>query len=259
MKLVDMESFIEDLARAAGEVILPFFRTNLSVQDKSGKKAFDPVTEADRAAEAIIRSRILTHFPAHGIVGEEFGSHQKGAEFVWVVDPIDGTRSFVCGIPLWGTLIGLLRNGSPVLGVMHQPYTGELFVGNGARALLKHKGRERPLVTRSNITLDAAYLCTTSPTLFDAVQKPKFDALAERVRLQRFGTDCYAYAMLAAGQIDLVVEAGLQPYDIVGLIPVIEGAGGVVTTWDGKSAAGGGNIVAAGDAQLHAAALEFLN
>jgi myo-inositol-1(or 4)-monophosphatase len=259
MTLVNMESFIEDIARQAGEAIMPFFRTGLAVSDKASHAVFDPVTEADRAGESIIRARIKQTFPGHGILGEEFGTENGDAEFVWVIDPIDGTRAFICGIPLWSTLIGLLRGGQPVLGVMNQPFTGELFLGTGGAAHLKHRGSSRMLTTRRGRRLDEAYLATTSPLLFDDERKPRFDALASRVRLSRYGTDSYAYCMLAAGQIDLVVEAGLQPYDIVALIPIIEGAGGVVTTWDGGPARNGGAIVAAGDPELHRQALDILN
>ncbi len=258
MTLVNMESFIEILAVQAGEAILPFFRTSLSVTDKSDQAAFDPVTEADRAGESIIRAQIKQHLPRHGIIGEEFGAENGEAEFVWVIDPIDGTRSFICGIPLWGTLIGLLRHGNPVLGIMNQPYTGEAFIGTGGSAQFKRAGQSRKLATRPCARLEDAYLATTSPLIFDDSHKPGYDAVARQTRLARYGTDCYAYCMLAAGQLDLVVEAGLKPYDIVALIPIIEGAGGVVTTWDGGPAQNGGAIVAAGDPRLHAAALKIL-
>ncbi len=258
MTLVNMESFIEKLATQAGEAILPFFRTSLSVADKAEKAAFDPVTEADRAGESIIRARLKEHLPQHGIIGEEFGAENADAEYVWVIDPIDGTRSFICGIPLWGTLIGLLRNGKPVLGVMNQPYTGELFIGTGGSAQFKRGTQTRTLTTRACANLSDAYLATTSPLIFDEAHKARYDAVAAQTRLARYGTDCYAYCMLAAGQIDLVVEAGLKPYDIVALIPIIEGAGGVVTTWDGGPAQNGGAIVAAGDRRVHEQALKIL-
>jgi myo-inositol-1(or 4)-monophosphatase len=258
MTLVNMESFIEEIAHQAGEAIMPFFRTGLAVTDKASHAVFDPVTEADRAAEAIIRSRIKQNVPDHGILGEEFGTENGDAEFVWVIDPIDGTRAFICGIPLWSTLIGLLRGGQPVLGVMNQPFTGEFFLGTGGAAHLKHRGTTRKLATRRCARLEDAYLATTSPLLFDAPHKPAFDRLAARVKLSRYGTDSYAYCMLAAGLIDLVVEAGLQPYDIVALIPIIEGAGGVVTDWNGGPARHGGAIVAAGDPELHRQALDML-
>jgi len=259
MTIVAMDAFIEDLANRAGEAILPFFRTGLSVTDKSEHQVFDPVTEADRAGETIIRMRIRETFPAHGILGEEFGTDNPDAEYVWVIDPIDGTRAFICGIPLWGTLIGLTRGGTPVLGVMNQPFTGEFFIGDGREASFRHAGKTRRITTRRCESLESAYLATTNPLLFSQEEQPRFDALSAKVRLSRYGTDCYAYCMLAAGLVDIVVEAGLKPYDIVPLIPIIEGAGGVVTTWDGKPATSGGAIVASGDPALHAQALKLLS
>lgn len=260
MRPVDLTAFIESLAKQSGEAILPFFRTTLSVQDKGRAKGavFDPVTEADRAAETVIRRRILEMFPTHGILGEEFDDERLDAEHVWVIDPIDGTRAFLCGLPVWGTLIGLMRHNRPVLGVMHQPYTGEMFLGDGATARVNGPRGPRELRVRGCETLADATLMTTDPRLFKGAEREAYDAIENAVRLTRYGTDCYAYAMLAAGQVDLVIEAGLQPYDIVALIPIIEGAGGVVTTWDGKPAKDGGRIVAAGSAALHAAALEHL-
>lgn len=260
MRPVDLTAFIETLARQSGEAILPFFRTTLSVQDKGRATGtvFDPVTEADRAAETVIRRRILETFPSHGILGEEFADERLDAEHVWVIDPIDGTRAFLCGLPVWGTLIGLMRHNRPVLGVMHQPYTGEMFLGDGAKAWVKGPRGTREMRVRGCETLADATLMTTDPRLFAGSERPAYEAVEKAVRLTRYGTDCYAYAMLAAGQVDLVIEAGLQPYDIVALIPIIEGAGGVVTTWDGQPAREGGRIVAAGSQALHAAALAHL-
>lgn len=260
MRPVDLVAFIEKLAASSGEAILPFFRTGLSVTDKSREGGtFDPVTEADRAAETVIRRMIRDTFPAHGIVGEEFDDFQAEAEHVWVVDPIDGTRAFLCGLPVWGTLIGLMKNGEPVLGVMNQPYTGELFVGGVGKAHLKGPRGLRELTTRSCHTLSDATLMTTDPRLFSATESEAFRRVEQAVRLSRYGTDCYAYAMLAAGQVDLVIESGLKPYDIVALIPIIEGAGGVISTWSGESARNGGQIIAAANPILHQAALALLN
>ena len=256
---VDLDAFIIQLAQRSGEAIRPFFRTRLRVADKAGDSQFDPVTEADRAAETVIRQSIEAQFPLHGIVGEEFGAVRGDAEFVWVIDPIDGTRAFVCGLPTWGTLIGLLRNGAPVLGLMNQPFVGECFHGDGRRARWRMAGETKSLTTRSRATLEDAYLACTTPAMFSGEARDRFDALSLRCRLTRYGTDCYAYAMLAAGQIDLVVEAGLKPYDIVALIPIIEGAGGVVTDWRGGPATQGGAVVAAGSRALHEKALEHLS
>jgi myo-inositol-1(or 4)-monophosphatase len=264
MTTVDFEAFVADLATAAGEVILPFFRTKLQALDKTAGGVFDPVTEADRAAEAIMRRMILETFPAHGIVGEEFPDHQPEAEYVWVLDPIDGTKSFISGLPLWGTLVALEHHGQPAYGMMNQPFTRERFFGDGARAtwsgLDSHGTRiTQHLATRACEGLDQASLYTTSPLLMTAEEHALYARVEEAVRLPRFGGDCYSYCLLAAGHVDLVIEASLKPYDIAPLIPIVEGAGGIVTTWNGGNAAGGGRIVAAGDKRAHAAALKLLN
>ena len=259
MRPIELTAFLEDLARSSGEAILPFFRTQLGVTDKSGGGRFDPVTEADRAAETVIRRKIKERFPTHGILGEEFDDERLDAEYVWVIDPIDGTRAFICGLPVWGTLIGLKRNDAPVLGVMHQPYTGEMFIGDCAQAHIKGPRGTRTLRTSGCEELSGAKLMTTDPRLFKDIETAAYARVEHEVKLARYGTDCYAYAMLASGQVDLVIESGLQAYDIVALIPVIEGAGGIITTWDGKSATEGGRIVAAATRTLHQAALDRLN
>ncbi len=255
---VDFSGFVNELATVSGQAILPFFRTALAAIDKSGGGAFDPVTEADKAAEVAMRRMIGRTFPDHGIVGEEFGTERGDAELVWVLDPIDGTRAFVSGLPLWGTLIGLLRGGRAAYGMMHQPFIGERFFGDGGQAGYRGPHGQRRLRTRPCGSLDQATLSTTSPRLFDDAGAASFRRVEEQVRMTRYGYDCYAYCMLAAGHIDLVIEAGLKAYDIVALIPIIEGAGGVVTTWDGGRPEGGGAIVACGDPRLHDAVLEAL-
>lgn len=259
MRPVEMTAFMESLAQMSGEAILPFFRTRLTVQDKNATGVFDPVTEADRAAETVIRRRIKETFPSHGILGEEFEDENLDAEYVWVLDPIDGTRSFICGLPVWGTLIGLMRDNHPVMGLMHQPYTGEMFIGDGAQAYVKGPRGKRELQVRLCETLASAHLMTTDPRLFKGAEHEGYQRVEKAVKLARYGADCYAYAMLAAGQVDLVIETGLQPYDIVALIPIIEGAGGIVTNWDGKPARAGGQIIAAATPALHKAALELLH
>lgn len=263
MSAVDFSAFVHQLADAAGEASLPFFRTALGATDKNVGGAFDPVTEADKAAEAAMRRLIGAQFPNHGVVGEEFGTQGASAEFVWTLDPIDGTRAFLCGLPLWGTLIGLGKNGAPVYGMMSQPFTRERFFGDGARADWRGPGREgglveRRLATRPCAALGEATLMTTSPHLFSGETEAAFARVAQECRLVRYGGDCYAYCMLAAGHVDLVIETGLKSYDIAPLIPIIEGAGGVVTNWEGGSAAQGGSVIAAGDARLHAAAMARL-
>ncbi len=259
MKKSAIEPFFEDLAKISAEVILPLFRSGLSVADKAGASAFDPVTEADRSAEAMIRAQIKATFPEDGILGEEFGSENMQAEYLWVIDPIDGTRSFVCGIPLWGTLIGLLRNGTPIYGMMHQPYIGELFTGDSKSAFLKTAREKRALSVRACASLSDAYLMTTTPTMFAPDKISQYQTIERQCRLARYGADCYAYMMLASGQIDLVIESGLKPYDILPLVPIIEGAGGIVTNWKGRPVCEDGDVLASGDRRIHEAALRLLN
>jgi histidinol phosphatase-like enzyme (inositol monophosphatase family) len=259
MGAVDFAAFVDELADVAGEAILPFFRTALSIENKKLKGTFDPVTAADRAAEAAMRALIRKQFPAHGIVGEEFEDVKSDAPYTWVLDPIDGTKSFIAGMPVWGTLIGLCRDDMPVYGMMAQPFIGERFTGDGASAKYRGPAGVRKLMTRKCASLDDALLFTTSPHLFSPEEKELYDRVEKNVRLPRYGGDCYAYCMVAAGTVDLVIEAGLDAYDIVALIPIIEGAGGIVTNWRGESATNGGRIIAAGDKRMHEAALDLLN
>ncbi|MDR3495548.1 MAG: histidinol-phosphatase [Ancalomicrobiaceae bacterium] len=244
-------AFFDQLADAAAEATLPLFRSRLAVENKLGPGHFDPVTAADQAAERLMRDLIAAKYPDHGVLGEEFANVASESPYLWVLDPIDGTRSFISGLPIWGTLIGLKHDGAPRLGMMSQPFIGERFIGDCRQAWYRGPGGERPLNTRPCARLADAVLMTTSPRIFPKMEGDIYDRIESQVRLPRYGADCYAYAMLAAGHVDLVIEAGLKPYDIVALIPVIEGAGGMVTTWDGGSAADGGNIVASGDPRLH--------
>ena len=259
MTAIDFSAFVDELATASGDAILPFFRTTLGVEDKNRGGSFDPVTAADRAAEAAMRALIRRTFPEHGIVGEEYGNERADAEFVWVLDPIDGTKSFISGMPAWGTLIALARFGEPVFGMMHQPFTRERFTGDGGAARYRGPGGNRNLMVRPCDHLDDTVLFTTSPLLMQEADRARFQAVEAKVRLSRYGGDCYAYCMLAAGHVDLVIETELKPHDIVALIPIITGAGGVVTTWDGGPPQNGGRIVAAGDKRVHAAAMAVLN
>jgi myo-inositol-1(or 4)-monophosphatase len=258
MSLIEFSSFVTDLATHSGRAILPFFRTALSVGDKSSGADFDPVTEADRAGESVMRHMIRQHFPGHGINGEEFGIENGDAEYVWVLDPIDGTRAFMSGLPLWGTLIGLTRHGKPGFGMMHQPFIGERFSGDGGAAHYEGPHGARSLTTRDCPDLAGATLMATTPDMFTGAAAEAFARVQEKARLTRFGCDCYAYAMVAAGHVDLVIENGLKPYDIVALIPIIEGAGGIVTSWDGGDPTRGGAIIAAGDRRVHEQAMELL-
>jgi myo-inositol-1(or 4)-monophosphatase len=258
MTAIDFSSFVDQLAGVSGDTILPFFRTALAIDNKKAR-GFDPVTAADRAAEQAMRALIRKNFPGHGVIGEEYGAERTDAEYVWVLDPIDGTKSFITGMVAWGTLIGLMRFGEPVFGMMNQPFTREKFSGDGGAARYCGPGGNRDLHVRGCPSLDGAIMSTTSPLLMNDADRATFVCLEDKVRLSRYGGDCYAYCMLAAGLIDLVVETEIKPHDIVPLIPVITGAGGIVTTWENEPAQGGGRIVVAGDARVHQAAVEILS
>jgi myo-inositol-1(or 4)-monophosphatase len=258
MTAVDFAAFVDRLATVSGEAILPFFRTSLGVENKGGAGAFDPVTAADRAAETAMRTLIRESFPDHGIVGEEFGSERTDAEYVWVLDPIDGTKSFITGMPAWGTLIALTRAGEPVYGMMHQPFTHESFTGDSNAARYRGPVGERALHVRRCAQLIDAMVMTTSPLLMKEADRRAFGKVEQAAKLSRYGGDCYAYCMLAAGHVDLVIETELKPYDILPLVPIILGAGGIVTTWDGGSPKAGGRVIAAGDRRVHEAAMAIL-
>ncbi len=257
---IDFAAFVDQLASVSGDTILPFFRTALAVENKSrGDGSFDPVTAADRAAEVAMRTLIHRTFPEHGIVGEEYGNENAQAEYVWVLDPIDGTKSFISGMPIWGTLIALTRLGEPVFGLMHQPFMGERFAGDGGGARYRGPAGERELRVRPCAKIEDAVVYTTSPRLMHSADRKTFSRVEDKARLSRYGGDCYAYCMLAAGHIDAVIETELKPHDVMALIPIVTGAGGIITTWDGKPAKAGGRIIAAGDKRVHAAALKMLN
>jgi histidinol phosphatase-like enzyme (inositol monophosphatase family) len=251
--------FLRSIASAAAAETLPRFRRLGAISNKQ-HGGFDPVTEADREAEQAIRAIIRAQYPDHGILGEEFGFENGASSHIWVIDPIDGTRSFISGIPLWGTLVGLTDQGDAVAGMMAQPFTNELFyaTGNGG-AFYEGPGGTRQIATRKTTSLQDATLCTTTPALFRDARRDAYDRLERSVLMARYGTDCYAYAMLAVGHVDLVVEVGLQSYDIVALIPIIEAAGGMITDWNGGPAERGGEIVAAATPELHEAAMKVLH
>jgi myo-inositol-1(or 4)-monophosphatase len=258
MTAVEFSAFVDELATVSGDVILPFFRTTLSIDNKHSGGGFDPVTAADRTAEAAMRTLIRRTFHGHGIVGEEYGAERADAEYVWALDPIDGTKSFISGMPTWGTLIGLTHRGRPVFGMMHQPFTRERFSGDGGASRYRGPAGDRALMVRECGELAQAVLFTTSPLLMNEADRNTFVTLERAVKLSRYGADCYAYCMLAAGHVDLVVETELKPHDILALIPIVTGAGGIVTSWEGGPAAGGGRVIAAGDARVHAAAMAML-
>ncbi|RCS23915.1 histidinol-phosphatase [Phyllobacterium salinisoli] len=259
--MVVEKSFLVQIADAAAAETLPRFR-NPGLIDNKYAVGFDPVTEADREAERAIRAVIRSAYPDHGILGEEHGSENLDHSHIWVIDPIDGTRAFISGLPVWGTLVGLTIDGNAEAGLMSQPFTGELFYSDGEGAFYERLSvgeQARRLKTRDTAVLADATLFTTTPALYKGAKRLAYDRLEAVVRLPRYGVDCYAFAMVAAGFADIAVEAGLQPYDIVALIPIIEKAGGVVTRWDGGAAEEGGDIIAAATPDLHKAALDLLN
>ena len=247
-----------DLADIAAAEILPLFRSKALVADNKSRSGFDPVTEADRAAERAMRAHLSSVRPRDGVLGEEFGPTPGTSGLTWVLDPVDGTRAFLSGTPTWGCLIAVNAGGPPLLGLIDQPHIGERFIGGFGTAELIRNGVSTPLAVRSGTALDAAILFTTFPEIGTPAERQAFEAVRDRVRLTRYGLDCYAYALVALGQVDLVIEAGLKPFDIQGPQAVIEAAGGIVTDWDGGPAEYGGRVIAAGDPKLHAKALELL-
>lgn len=259
IEATDLLKFAHKLADNAGKAIQPYFRQRLSVDNKADQNLFDPVTEADRGAEAAMRMLISAEYPLHGIYGEEFPDKPADGPYAWVLDPIDGTRGFIMGLPVWGTLIGLTQDGVPVLGMMDQPYTRERFWAvAGCDAYFRNVYGEGNMRTQPCATLSEAVLASTAPDMFKDEDADRFSALSAKARMTRFGGDCYLYCMLAMGFIDVIAETSLKPFDIAPLVPIIRAAGGVVTTWDGGDPASGGRILAAGDAAVHAEALQVL-
>jgi histidinol phosphatase-like enzyme (inositol monophosphatase family) len=252
-RLADLDAFLIELNRASAEVILPLFRGDHGLENKAAAgRSYDPVTEADRGAEAAIRRLIEERFPGHGVIGEEYGEDRPDAEFVWVLDPVDGTRAFVAGLPVWTTLIGLRHQGEPVLGSIGQPFLGEIYIGSLAGSRLIDTRGERPLKVRKGLPLTSAIIATTDPDgYFGGAEMGAWNQVRAAARLARMGCDAYAYAMVAAGTIDLVVEAGLKCWDVDAAVPVIEGAGGMVTDWRGQRIGRhGGQMAIAGDRVL---------
>jgi histidinol phosphatase-like enzyme (inositol monophosphatase family) len=246
-----LDAFLIELNAAASAVILPLFRADHGLEDKNQGGALDPVTEADRGAERAIRALIAERYPDHGVIGEEYGEDRPDAEFVWVLDPIDGTRAFISGLPVWTTLIALRHRGDPILGSIGQSYMGELFIGsqaNGSR-LISRAGETR-LHVRPCPKLTDAIIATTDPeACFTGAELGSWTQVRAAARLARLGCDAYAYAMVAAGKMDLVIEGGgLKAWDIDAAVPVIEGAGGIVANWRGERVGRhGGQLAIAGD------------
>jgi histidinol phosphatase-like enzyme (inositol monophosphatase family) len=258
LDLNTVEAVLIEAAQAAASRTLPLFRTGLAIDNKLST-GFDPVTEADRGAETAIREVIARHFPDHAIIGEEWGASGND-DFTWIIDPVDGTRAFISGAPVWGTLIALAHRGVAIAGIMSQPFIGEMFLGLPGRATYRRGDIDQPIRVSGQTELAAAKVFTTTPNLFRTPElMNKWRALEAATRLQRFGMDCYGYALLAAGHADIVVEPFLQTYDIAALVPIIREAGGAISCWDGSEPTGGGNVVAAASAQLLESALALIN
>jgi histidinol phosphatase-like enzyme (inositol monophosphatase family) len=253
-----IEATLLAAAAAAAGKTLAGFRTPLAVENK-WQTGFDPVTAADKDAETAIRAVLGERFPEHGIIGEEWDPKASSGDYDWIVDPIDGTRAFISGVPVWGTLIGLLYRGRAVAGLMAQPFTGETYIGLPGSAFYRRHGIDTPLRTSGVTELARAKVTATSPDIFEQAGTTAHIARLRAATLQtRWGLDCYGYCLLAAGHIDIVCESSLKNVDIAPLIPIIENAGGVVTTWDGGPAEAGGNCVAAATPELHEAAMKVL-
>ena len=261
--MIDAETiaFAHGLADAAGDVIRPYFRQRIDVSDKGSAKgaAFDPVTAADKEAEEAIRAIIARERPQDGILGEEFGEKPGTSGLRWVLDPVDGTRAFINGRHEWGSLIGLEKNGRPVLGIIDQPVLRERFVGANGAATFHAQGGIAPLNVRECARIGDAVLCATHPhAYFSAGEQAALGRVADAARMTRFGGDCYIFGLLAMGFADLIVESSLHRWDVAALIPVVEGAGGIITNWQGGDCSHGGQVIAAGDRSVHAAALKLL-
>lgn len=255
--LAKVEATLLAAAEAAAAHTLPLFRTPLAIDNKF-VVGFDPVTEADRGAETLIRAVIAENFPDHAVIGEEWGS-SGSSPYTWIIDPVDGTRAFISGAPVWGTLIGFAHNGVAVAGLMSQPFIGETFLAVPGRATYRRADTTTPIRTSGQTELAAARVFTTTPKLFTGEHWAKWEAVESATRLQRFGMDCYGYALLAAGHADLVIEPYLNTYDIAALVPIIREAGGAVSCWDGSEPTAGGNVVAAATPELLEKALELVN
>lgn len=251
------------LADAAREVTLRHFRQPLLAESKgpagAGGGRFDPVTIADRESEAAMRAILARERPDDAILGEEYGDTPGKSGLTWVLDPVDGTRAFICGSPCWGVLVALQDATGPIFGIIEQPYIRERFEGGLGVAQVTGPSGQAPLRARSGRRLADAALLTTFPEIGSTAERKAFDEVASQVALVRYGLDCYAYALLAAGQVDLVIEAGLHPYDVAAPIAVIQAAGGIVTDWQGGPAHAGGRILAAANPALHAEVLEILH
>ncbi len=255
----DLINLATKAAVDGGAIALKYFRNPDLVVKNKGLQKFDPVTEADLETEKVIRNIIKRNRPLDMIFGEETGETDGNSEYFWLIDPIDGTRAFIAGIPVWTVLIAVMKNKVPILGVIHQPFTGEIFVGGFGSTELISGGVTTITKTRKCSNLRKAVLATTFPEIGTKFEMNRFNAVRDQVKLTRYGLDAYAYALLALGQLDIVIEAGLKPHDVNAPIAVVEAAGGIVTDWSGKKAYYGGQILACGDIQIHEQAVKILS
>jgi histidinol phosphatase-like enzyme (inositol monophosphatase family) len=254
----ELTRFAKALADKSAREILPYFRRNTAVEVKDGP-VWDPVTEGDRAGERVIRQMIEETYPDHGIHGEEYGFKEGRSPFTWVLDPVDGTRAFVCGMPTWATLIGLSFEGRPALGLMNQPVVGDMFYGSPKGAWHSYRGHAEAIRTRTGIPLSRAAIGTTAPELYRSDEnQSRFQRLRAAAQLTRYGGDSYFFCMMASGHLDIAMDCGLQPYDITPLLPIITGAGGVAAEWTGGDLAKGGNVITAGSQALLDEALAIM-
>jgi histidinol phosphatase-like enzyme (inositol monophosphatase family) len=248
-ELQELTAFALHLADSAAREILPHFRKNVPVDVKAAE-TWDPVTEGDRAGERAIRHLIEKHYPTHGIVGEEYGTKTGTSGLTWILDPVDGTRAFVIGLPTWATLIALYDDGQPVLGVMCQPFVGDTFYGHTEGAWLNHRGNVQSIKVAPARKLADCLGGTTSPHLYKGEDAIAFENLRSKMKSMRYGLDCYSFSLMAAGHLDVAMDPVLQIYDIAALIPIMEGAGGVVSTWTDNDPRMGGNVLAASSQSL---------
>lgn len=254
-EVISLSHRMADVART---ITLRYFRDTTLTADNKDKDGFDPVTEGDRACERALREIVEAARPEDGFLGEEFGAKASRSGYTWVLDPIDGTRAFLAGAPTWGVLITFCDESGPLFGIIDQPHIGERFIGGFGLASLTGPRGEMPLRCKSPRPISEAILFSTYPEIGTPAQRAAFERVSSEVKLTRYGMDCYAYGLLALGQIDLVIEAGLNPHDILSPIAVIEAAGGIVTNWEGGSAQGGGTALAAANPEIHAAAMAKL-
>jgi len=252
--------FAIKIIQESGDIASKYFRTNLDISNKQNDGKYDPVTLADKEIEDYLRRKIMESYPGHTVIGEEAGETSGPDAFKWLIDPIDGTRGFIAGSPMWGTLLGLMEGEECVIGLMHQPFVKETYVGSPEGAFILNDEGKTQIHTSNKEQLSDAILCCTHLSMFHTGKAlDSFVRIAEICRFSRFGTDCYGYVLLAHGSIDLVVESSLKAYDVMPLIPIVEAAGGVITDWQGNSVANGGNVIATANPALHEQALKILS